>query len=143
MNEKTPDLPPAALELRKTRLRVEEGELVRRNELGGAVMQVPLDDIESIIYSREISMFAIVMIVMAGGFASIGYFVSNYNVLNVILYVLAMLLCSFGVFGFRDDVIVLRTRGENFRITPPDQTDDVVGFVVSVKRLCGDKNDLA
>ena len=50
-------LPPARLELQRTRLRVEEGELIRRNETGGIVTRVPLDDIEGVRYARDLSLF--------------------------------------------------------------------------------------
>ena len=137
MSDETPDLPPASLELRKTYLRVEEGELVRRNEAGGVVMRVPLDDLESVAYVREFNPFSFAILLVAGGIAAIGYFVSQYNVVTVLLYVLAMLLGVFGLFGLRGDVVLVRTRGEAVRIASPDQADEVAGFVASLKQLCG------
>ncbi|MDB5313061.1 MAG: hypothetical protein JWO38_7263 [Gemmataceae bacterium] len=142
MSGEKPDLPAASLDLRQTRLRVEEGELVRRNESGGVVMRVPFDDVESVAYVRELNTFAVATILVAGGLVAIGYYVSEYNVVRVLLYVGAMLIGVFGLFALRGDVIEVRTRGESLRIPSPDPTDEVIGFVMSLKQLCGGRRDL-
>jgi hypothetical protein len=134
---KEPDLPPATLELRQTRLRVEEGELVRRNETGGIIMRVPLDDIETVQFVRKLNALAFAALGVAAGMVAIGYFVSEYNVVTVLLYVAAMFLAVFSLIGVREDVFVVRSRGEDIRVSCPDPSDAVAGFAASLKPLVG------
>lgn len=131
------NLPPARLELEKTRLRVEEGELVRRNESGGIVTRVPLDDIESVRYARDLSLFAVVTWAFSAGLAAIGYFVSENNIVSVALYVLASLGAAFGLIGLMNDVLLVKTRGEDIRIACADPGDEVAGFALSLKTMTG------
>lgn len=131
------NLPPARLELQQTRLRVEEGELVRRNQTGGIVTRVPLDDIEGVRYARDLSLFAVVTWMFSAGLAAIGYFVSENNVVSVALYVLASLGAAFGLIGLLNDVLLVKTRGENMRIACADPADEVAGFAMSLKAMTG------
>jgi len=131
------NLPPARLELQRTRLRVEEGELVRRNEGGGIVTRVPLDDIEAVRYARDLSLFALVTWAFSAGLAAIGYFVSENNVVSVALYVLAILGAAFGMIGLLNDVLLVKTRGETIRIACLDPGDEVEGFAMSLKAMTG------
>jgi hypothetical protein len=48
---------------------------------------------------------------VAAGMVAIGYFVSEYNVVTVLLYVAAMFLAVFSLIGVRVDVFVVRSRG--------------------------------
>jgi hypothetical protein len=131
------NLPPARLELQQTRLRVEEGELVRRNVSGGIVTRVPLDDIEGVRYTRDLSLFAVVTWLFSAGLAAIGFFVSENNVVSVALYVLASLGAAFGLIGLLNDVLLVKTRGENIRIACSDPGDEVAGFAMSLKAMTG------
>lgn len=131
------NLPPARLELEQTRLRVEEGELIRRNKTGGIVTRVPLDDIEGVRYARDLSLFAVVTWLFSAGLAAIGYFVSENNVVSVALYVLSSLGAAFGLIGLLNDVLLVKTRGENIRIGCLDPGDEVAGFAASLKTMIG------
>ncbi|OWK36376.1 hypothetical protein [Fimbriiglobus ruber] len=137
MSDDVPARPPSVLELTKTRLAVEDGELVRRNDAGGVTMRIPLDDIEAIEFRRPFNPFCGVFVALAGGFAAVGYYVSEYNLLTVFLYISAMLLGLFGLLSAREDTVVVMSRGEPIRISCPDPADEASGFVASLRGLIG------
>jgi hypothetical protein len=129
--------PTRQLELTKTRLAVEDGELVRRSADDATVTRIPLDDLESCRYVRRFNPMSIAPLLLAIGLAALAYFVSEYNVVDVLLYTAALLVGAFAAFGLFEDIIEVRHRGESLRFECPDPTDEVRGFAVSLNRLLG------
>ena len=129
---------PARLELPKTGLAVVGGELIRRTESGGINLRIPLDDLEAIEFTRPFSPSCLIPIALGLGLAAIGFFVSEYNVATIVLYVLALCLIAFGLFGTRSDTIILTARNQAaIRLSCDDAADVGAGFVLSVKASIG------
>ena len=131
------DGPARVLVLPKTRMAVEGGELIRREEAGGVMMRFPLDDVDAVRFVRPFNPYCLLPIGLAGGLVALGVWASEYNVLSVLLYVGAMFLAAFGMFGLRNDTLVLTVRGEEIRIDSPDTAEDVRGFAASLGSLIG------
>lgn len=74
---------------------------------------------------------------LAAGLAALGYWVSEYNVVSVLLYVAALFLAAFGITMVRNDTLALTVRGKQVRIDCPDSADEVRGFATSLGRLIG------
>lgn len=131
------DRPPTTLGLAKTRLVVEDGELIRRDEAGGVMLRFPLDDVEAVEFVRPFNPFALVALGFGAGLGAIGYFVSDYNVVTVFLYVAGMASVLMSLMGMFNDVVLLRVRGEEIRIESPDVANDIRGFVASLRSMVG------
>jgi hypothetical protein len=130
-----PSLP--ILELRGAGLRVENGEFVHVNSTGGAIFRIPLDDIESVDYERTFNLAAVYMLLFAIGIAVLGYQFSEYQLLSVTFYFIAFTLGLISFIMLRVYRIVIRSRGERFGIIAPEVTDEIIGFVLSIKPMCG------
>lgn len=128
---------PPRLELRGAGLRVENGEFVHLNSTGGAIFRIPLDDIESIDYERTFNLAAVYMLLFSIGIAILGYQLSEYQLLAAAFYFIAFTLGLISFIMLRVFRIVIRCRGERFGIIAPDVTDEIIGFVLSVKSMCG------
>jgi hypothetical protein len=131
------DRPTPQLELPKTRLAVVDGELVRRSGNGEVVTRIPLDDLESAIFRKQFNAMSFIPLAVCLGLAALAYFVSEYNVVDVVLYTAAILIGGFAAFGFFQDVIIVRSGGATLRFECPDSTDEVEGFALSLNRLLG------
>jgi len=132
------DRPAPHLELPKTGLAVLDGELVRRSDKGGMLLRIPLDDIDAVEFSRPFNFTCLVPFGLAAGFVALGVLVSEYNVVTVILYVLALCLAAFALFGLRNDVVILFARNQPpVHLSCDDSSDVVSGFVLSLKALIG------
>lgn len=131
------ELPPPRLELRGAGLRVENGEFVHLNSTGGAIFRIPLDDIESVDYERTFNLAAVYMLLFSIGIAILGYQFSDYQMLSATIYFIAFTLGLISFIMLRVFRIVIRSRGERFSIIAPDVTDEIIGFVLSVKSMCG------
>lgn len=131
------DAPTASLELRQTLLRIQDGELQRRNQDGGCVMRIPLDDIEDVAVCRQFEPVALVFLAIAGGLGAIGHFVSENWLFTAILYVVGLVPLFIGLFGMRGHYIVIRSAGDEVRVLSKDESDETVGFVNSVRLLRG------
>lgn len=59
MSNDPPSAPQGLLVLPKTRLSVEDGELIRRGEPGGVIMRFPLDDVEAVDFVRPFNSFSL------------------------------------------------------------------------------------
>ena len=129
--------PTASLELPQTMLRIQDGELQRRTQGGGTMMRIPLDDIEEITVRRQFEPISLVFVALAGGLGAIGYFVSEHWLFSGILYVIALLPLSIGVFGITGFYIVIRSAGGEVRVSSKDESDEPIGFVNSVRLLLG------
>jgi len=65
MGDQSADGADALLELRLTRLRVEQGALVRRSQLGDVDLRIPLAEIDSAQFVRSRNWFGLVMMLLA------------------------------------------------------------------------------
>jgi hypothetical protein len=128
---------PGLLALPKTRLTVEDGELIRRGDGGEVMMRFPLDDIEAVDFVRPFNLFSLIPLSLAGGLVALGIWVSTSNILSVLLYVAAMFLTAFAFFGLRNDTLVLTVRGKEVRTDCSETADDVLGFATSLGGLIG------
>lgn len=133
----TPATPGAELELSKTRLRVIGGELQRLNDEGGIAMRLPLEEIEEVTSGSRVDPFGPVCVLLALGVGAIAYFVSQYNIVTTLLYIVALALLALGILGFLGRVIVIRAQTGTTAIVYSDGWDEAAGFITSLRRLIG------
>ncbi len=127
----------ADLELFKTGLRVQQGELLRLNKNGGIAMRLPLAAIESVEFLTRFDPFCLVFIVVGLGLGAIGYRVSESNLLTSFLYAGGIMLVGFGSLGMVMRVIQVRSPSGIIRIQCHDLIDEGEGFVCSLQQLIG------
>lgn len=127
----------ADLELFKTGLRVQQGELVRLNKNGGIAMRLPLASIDSVEYLTRFDPFCVVFIAVGLGLGAIGHFVSESNLLTSLLYAGGIMLVGFGSLGMVMRVIQVRSATGTIHIQCSDLTDEGEGFVCSLQSLIG------
>jgi hypothetical protein len=133
--------PRPYLELAKTRLSVEDGELLRRDDKGGIAMRIPLDDIESVRFSRPISFSPILPWFLAACLIALGRYFSESNTLSVLLYTFGAFAVFVGLVTIRKDTIFIRTRGEEMAIDCVEVADECQGFVASLRSMCGSNRE--
>jgi hypothetical protein len=127
----------AELELFKTGLRVQHGELLRLNKNGGIAMRLPLAAIESVEFLTRFDPFCLVFIVVGLGLGAVGYRVSESNLLTSFLYAGGIMLVGFGSLGMVMRVIEIRSPSGTIRIQCSDLIDEGEGFVCSLQQLIG------
>jgi hypothetical protein len=133
----TPQTADAELELCKTRLRVVGGDLIRLNEKGGIAMRLPLDEIEDVASVYRIEPLGPIFLLLALGIGAVAYYVSQYNILTTLLYIVALGLMALSIPGFLNRVIAVRARTGTTAIGFSDSWDEASGFVTSLRRLIG------
>ncbi len=125
----------AVLHLVKTRLRVNDDELQRLNKDGGFLLRIPLADVQSIELRSSFDPICLVILAGALGVAAIAYFVSEWVILNIILYIVAIVLAIIACFGVIARSFVIRTVDGETKILNDDTPDEGECFVISVRRL--------
>jgi hypothetical protein len=127
----------ADLELFKTGLRVQHGELLRLNKNGGIAMRLPLATIESVEYLSRFDPFCTIFIGLGLSLGAVGYLVSENNLLTSLLYAGGIMLVGFGSLGMVMRVIRVRSSSGTIRIQCIDLIDEGEGFVCSLQSLIG------
>ncbi|MBM4072396.1 MAG: hypothetical protein FJ271_26230 [Planctomycetes bacterium] len=127
----------ADLELFKTGLRVQNGELLRVNKNGGIAMRLPLSSIESVEFLSQFDPFCLVFICVGLGLGAVGYLVSESNLLTSFLYAGSIMLVGFGSLGMVMRVIRVQSPTGIIRIQCNDLIDEGEGFVCSLQQLIG------
>lgn len=125
----------AALELAKTRLRVDGDELQRRNANGGVLLRLPLADVADLELRAAFDPVCLVFLAAAAAVAAIAFFVSEYVILTSLLYLGAVALAVLACFGTVTRRIVVRTSDGETQIQCDDNRDEAEGFVLSVRHL--------
>ena len=125
----------SVLELSKTRLRVRDGELQRRNAQGGVALRLPLADIEAIEWRYVFDPMCLVFMAMGSGVGAIGRFLVENNTFSGVLYVASVLMIGFGAIGLMGTYIVVQSGGKSFKIQCSDMNDEGEGFVASVEHM--------
>lgn len=128
----------ADLELLKTGLRVQQGELLRLNKNGGIAMRLPLAAIESVEFLTRFDPFCLVFIGVGLGLGAVGYRISESNLLTSFLYAGGIMLVGFGSLGMVMRVIEVQSPTGVVRIQCNDLIDEGEGFVCSLQQLIGD-----
>lgn len=127
--------------LPKLRLKVYPSELRRFNEDGTLLLRMPLSAIAAAAKRQRFDPTMLVGLVAGLAITGIGWLVSQYNWLSVILYVLAVPLFLIAIFGCTRRTIVLKTdQGTIVLYAGDDQPDDVACFVSSLSQVLAEKN---
>lgn len=125
------------LELFKTGLRVQDGELQRVNAQGGITMRLPLGTIESVEFRTGFDPFCLVFITVGSGLGAVGYMVSENNLLTSLLYAAGILLVGFGLLGCVVRWVRVCAPAGTIHIQCNDLIDEGEGFVCSLQALIG------
>lgn len=118
--------------LAKTRLMLYPDELRRTNVDGSKVLRLPLSAVKSIELRKVFEPLSFVLLLLGLGIVAIGFYVSSYNWLSCILYVVAAVPLLMGVFGCVGDRIVLITEHGPVVIECPDARGDADCFATSL-----------
>lgn len=121
------------LELVKTRLCIVDGVLIRYTTNDTSSLRIPLSNLVSIeVYSRP-SKFAATMLLVAIGVGCLGYYVSQYNVLTVLLYLMALTGVGLSLIGLFEDRMLVKTRTGSFPVDIQDSLEETKGFVATLQ----------
>ncbi|HMP01244.1 MAG TPA: hypothetical protein PKD86_17215 [Gemmatales bacterium] len=123
------------LELMKTRLRLEESELVQLNANGNPVMRLPLAKVKRLEFRRVLEPIGLAFLTVGLVLWCIGFFVSENNIVSTLLYVGAVLVAAFGLLGILSDRIFIQTDSTHLLLECPDPSSEGQGFVLSANHI--------
>lgn len=140
----TPDSSTASdgvtLELEKTHLQINNGELQRINKNGKVALRLPLTEVESVDFRRYFDPIGFVFSGIGLGLGAIGMFVSENNILTCLLYIAAVLVIGFAVIGSVAFHIIINTTDGETRVQCNDLPDEGWGFVTSMRYCLRNRN---
>src|SRR5436190_6494638 len=124
----------AELTLPKTGLCVGESSFWRKNRDGSVLMQIPLNEIESLSFTRPLNPISIFFVAAAAGLIALGVYVSRTDWLSVFLYILAGIVGFIGLFGSMSDRLTIERRtGEKLVFDCNESAEDVRQFIMCVR----------
>jgi hypothetical protein len=123
------------VELAKTQLRVCADELQRVNAYGGLLLRIPLADVESIELRASFDPLCLAFFGMGAGLAAVAFFIPEYVIATILLYVGAVGLAGLACFGMIARYFVIRTRDGETTVYCADSPDEGECFVISVRQL--------
>lgn len=123
------------LELAKTRLRIEDGNLVQLNANGNPIMHLPLAEVRSLRFRKVVEPMGLAILTLALLIFCVGHFVCEHNLLKSLLYLAAVLIAGFGLLGLLSDRIHVRTQDGEVWLHCVDDADAGEAFVLSAHRL--------
>jgi len=128
MGDQSADGADALLELRLTRLRVEQGATRSSQSVRRRGFTHSTAEIDSAQFVRSRNWFGLVMMLLAAALAGSTLFILRDNSLELYLLVGVMLVAGGGVATMRYDAILICTRNEKVRIVCRDIAEDVGEF---------------
>ena len=123
------------VELAKTQLRVRDDELQRVNANGGLLLRIPLADVESIELRATFDPLCFIFFGMGAGLAAVAFFIPEYVIATILLYVGAVGLAALACFGVIARYFVIRTRDGETTVYCSDSPDEGECFVLSVRQM--------
>lgn len=112
------------------------GELIRFDADGEYLLRLPLNEILSVEARRQFDTLpAIGWIATAVGIAAIGWYLSEYHIVSVIIYVVAALFFAFPLVGAWSTGIVIRTCDGEATVSCVISREEAECFVISLRRL--------
>lgn len=127
------------LALTRTKLSVVDGEMQRLNWDNRMLLRLPLSEMERIQLRRTFDWRVFPFAATGIAIGLVGYFVSENNVLSVILYVIGILLIGIGGLGSYGVAIDVTTRDGVTAIPCFDSLDRCECFVTSVRQMMRDR----
>lgn len=128
---------PTLFSLPKTRISITQNEMCRSNKDGSMLLRIPLNSIQSVEFRRPFAPSSITFLLVAAGLVAIGIYISAYNWLSVLLYVLAFLVGGIGILGMQRDTLFVQRAEGNLSFDCDEPSDEVRQFVMSFESILG------